>query len=448
MGAFREDVVIYGAGEYGALISGLCKEQGFNVRFFIDDDLRKVGTEYFGKLVFSSSEAPLNEIELIIVAIRPLLLTNDDRLRIMRGLRRFKGVIKFSTDFSELLSNDLSVKESLSDFADRLLWEESTKLTEEILHFYSTKCVLVLGCGGSIGSELVKQLDGVAREVIGLDKNEESIFWLGSNSNVRLYLGDASDYSTQERVFSENKIDVVINAAAYKHVPLLEDNFQVGWYNNLKIVENASLLANKFGVKFFLQVSTDKAVNPTSVMGASKRAGELLLLNQSIGSLFKVVITRFGNVLGSSGSVLHVFDRTFKAQEKIEVTHEDITRYFMTIKQAVTLLIQSVYESRLNSEPEIFVLDMGVPKRIIDLAADFLIWKGVSPELGNNIVISGLRPGEKLYEELFLDNEVAEKLDYLLKVSIDSSIIKNLDWKSYIRKDISKELIFKVISNE
>lgn len=448
MAVIREDVVIYGAGEYGALISGLCKEQGIKVRFFIDDDLEKVGTDYFNRRVYSSAEAPLTDIGLIIVAIRPLLLTNDDRLRIMHGLGRFQGDIKFSTDLSDLLSNDLSVKESISDFADRLLWQESIKLTDDILRFYSTKRVLVLGCGGSIGSELVKQLDGVAHEVIGLDKNEESIFWLGSNSNARLYLGDASDYLTQERIFRENNIDVVINAAAYKHVPLLEDNFQVGWYNNLKIVENATSLANKFAIKFFLQVSTDKAVNPTNVMGASKRAGELLLLNHGIGSVFKVVITRFGNVLGSSGSVLHVFDRTFKAQKKIEVTHEDITRYFMTIKQAVTLLIQSVYESRVNAEPEIFVLDMGRPKRIIDLAADFLTWKGIAPELGKNIVISGLRPGEKLFEELFLDNEVAEPLNYLLRVSIDDSMIKNLDWKSYICKDISKELIFKVISNE
>ena len=274
------------------------------------------------------------------------------------------------------------------------------------------RTILVTGAAGSIGSEIVRQLTrfNVAKLVL-IDNAETPMFNLEqellehfAHAPVRTILADVTDQLRMERIFREYRPVFVFNAAAYKHVPLMEQNP----YEAVRVnVGGTTILTNlsvKYNVEKFVMVSTDKAVNPTNVMGASKRTCEQILRSRASleGNKTQFVITRFGNVLGSNGSVIPIFRRQIEEGGPVTVTHPDITRYFMTIPEACQLVLEAGF---MGSGGEIFVFDMGEPVRIADLARQMIKLSGYEPDKDIKIEYTGLRPGEKLYEELLTDHE-------------------------------------------
>ena len=269
---------------------------------------------------------------------------------------------------------------------------------------------MITGGAGSIGSEIVRQVAmSNPALVVVLDQAETPLYAIElelkesfPNVNFKFVLADISNINRLESVFEEYKFSVVYHAAAYKHVPLVEENPHEGVLVNIQGSKNLALLASKYKVDTFVMVSTDKAVNPTNVMGASKRAAELFVqaLQNQPGNTTKFVTTRFGNVLGSNGSVIPYFKKQIEKGGPITITHPDIVRYFMTIPEACELVLQA---GTMGVGGEIFVFDMGEPVKIVDLAERMIRLSGFEPDIDIKIVYTGLRPGEKLYEELLSD---------------------------------------------
>ena len=281
---------------------------------------------------------------------------------------------------------------------------------EEVKSRHYNKNVLITGGAGSIGSEIVRQVAmSDPALVVVLDQAETPLYAIElelkesfPNVNFKFVLADISNINRLESVFEEYKFSVVYHAAAYKHVPLVEENPHEGVLVNIQGSKNLALLASKYKVDTFVMVSTDKAVNPTNVMGASKRAAELFVqaLQNQPGNTTKFVTTRFGNVLGSNGSVIPHFKKQIEKGGPITITHPDIVRYFMTIPEACELVLQA---GTMGVGGEIFVFDMGEPVKIVDLAERMIRLSGFEPNIDIKIVYTGLRPGEKLYEELLSD---------------------------------------------
>ena len=281
---------------------------------------------------------------------------------------------------------------------------------EEVKSRHYNKNVLITGGAGSIGSEIVRQVAmSDPALVVVLDQAETPLYAIElelkesfPNVNFKFVLADISNINRLESVFEEYKFSVVYHAAAYKHVPLVEENPHEGVLVNIQGSKNLALLASKYKVDTFVMVSTDKAVNPTNVMGASKRAAELFVqaLQNQPGNTTKFVTTRFGNVLGSNGSVIPYFKKQIEKGGPITITHPDIVRYFMTIPEACELVLQA---GTMGVGGEIFVFDMGEPVKIVDLAERMIRLSGFEPNIDIKIVYTGLRPGEKLYEELLSD---------------------------------------------
>lgn len=419
-----KSVIIFGAGEFGQLIYHLLINDGFYVKYFIDDNKDLHETFLFGKKIFSRKiiSTDLKKSDLIIVAIRSRNENKLQLLEIKKWLLNFHENFFFLPDFKFFLKKGLSLKESLPKDYDIFL-NRNTHLSSypKQEKFFFNKTILITGAAGSIGSQLLSHIERFdTKKIIGIDKNEEGIFWLKMKSKKsELKLIDCKFYQDLKAIFEKNQIDIVINAAAYKHVPLFEENLESCWNNNLLIVENLSKLSNEYGVKNFLQVSSDKAVNPTNAMGASKRVAELYLLSIFKKKKCNLTITRFGNVLGSSGSVIKIFEKQIEDDNPITVTDSEITRYFMSINEAVVLLSESMIYTKSQG---LFVLNMGEPVKIIDLAKEFLISKNIKPKIGENIIITGLREGEKMFEEILLPDE--------LKISSENDkifIVENLD---------------------
>ncbi|HXS38222.1 MAG TPA: nucleoside-diphosphate sugar epimerase/dehydratase, partial [Flavipsychrobacter sp.] len=303
-----------------------------------------------------------------------------------------------------------------------LLEREVIKINNEQIHFeLKGKKILVTGAAGSIGSELVRQLIAYRPSIIILcDKAETPMHELSleiretyKNANIKCYIGDICDKVRMEHLFEIYNPDVVFHAAAYKHVPIMEDHPSVAVINNVLGTKILSELSVTNGVEKFVMISTDKAVNPTNIMGASKRIAEIFIqsyykyLLKHLDNLqathpTKFVTTRFGNVLGSNGSVIPRFKQQLQKGGPITVTHPEITRYFMTIPEACRLVIEA---GVMGQGGEIFVFDMGEPVKIVDLAKKMIRLVGKEPGVDIEIVYTGLRPGEKLYEELLNDSE-------------------------------------------
>ena len=272
------------------------------------------------------------------------------------------------------------------------------------------KRVLITGAGGSIGSELVKQcLSFKPAEIICLDTNEESIYKLDqfagklqSTTILKTVLASVVVKKECDKVFSENRPHIVFHAAAYKHVPIQEIHPWTAVKTNIKGTLNIVELSDQYKVDKFVLVSTDKAVNPVNIMGATKRAAEKLIQSFNATSQTTFMAVRFGNVLGSSGSAIPTFQKQINEGGPITITHPEMTRYFMSIQEASQLIIQC---GALGRDGEIFLLEMGKPIRIVQMAKDLIRLSGFEPEIDIPIVFIGLRPGEKLYEELQLMNE-------------------------------------------
>ncbi|MTD30778.1 nucleoside-diphosphate sugar epimerase/dehydratase [Planomicrobium sp. YIM 101495] len=414
----QKRTLIVGAGAAGTLVARQLlqnRDKGLKPVVFVDDDAQKQGLEIYGIRVAGATDAVEdivrdNNIEHIIVAI-PSLGKHDAAVLMRRCLDT--GI---RTQTIPVIEDILTGKVSVTDIQDvkieELLGRDEVKLDmDKIKGQLTGKTVLVTGAGGSIGSEICRQIIrfGPAKLLL-LGHGENSIYLIDMELKTKIdpntelipIIADVQDRERMFGVMEEFQPDVVYHAAAHKHVPLMEYNPMEAVKNNIFGTKNVADAADAAGVKSFVMVSTDKAVNPPNVMGATKRFAEMIVQNLAKRSETKFVAVRFGNVLGSRGSVIPLFKRQIAAGGPITVTDERMTRYFMTIPEASRLVIQA---GSLARGGEVFVLDMGEPVKIVDLAENLIRLSGYEKdEIG--IEFSGMRPGEKLYEELLNAEEI------------------------------------------
>ena len=404
--------LLVGAGRAGVLAAREITGRGdlkLDVRGFVDDDPAKAGSVVQGiRVVGTTEEIPFliaeHGVKQVVITIAKA--SRKDLRRIVRICEDCGVRTRIIPGLYEMLDGRVSVSKVRDvDIAD-LLGREPVKLDDEgIRRFLSGRRVLVTGAGGSIGSELVRQ---VARfsplELLLVERSEYALYRIDEEMG-RLYpdlprkpiLADVTDGGRIRDVFRAHRPQVVVHAAAHKHVPLVEQNPGEAVKNNVFGTLTVGEIAGEFGVETFILVSTDKAVNPTSVMGATKRATELV--GQMLGKRFatKYVAVRFGNVLDSAGSVIPKFREQIARGGPVTVTHPEMRRYFMTIPEASQLVLQA---AALGKGGEIFILDMGEPVKILDLTIDMITLSGFKPHDDVEIVFTGVRPGEKLFEEL------------------------------------------------
>jgi len=396
-----KSLVIYGAGKAGAKLQEEFNNTEYKVRYFIDDDKALHGRSLDGIKILPIEKiiGSKNNYDLLVISIPGI--ENKKINNIHEMLNQYFKKIKVLPSIQEIFENK-NYSEMLKDISveDLLARHPKDLDKEKISSFINDKTVLVTGAGGSIGSEICRQCKKFgAKKIILLDHSEFNLYSieqaLSGFETVPVMISVVNKESLN-KVFEEHKPQIVIHAAAYKHVPLVEYNIEEGIINNVIGTKNTIDIAIKHHVKKFILISTDKAVRPTNVMGTTKRICELYAQNSN-GNGTDIVAVRFGNVLGSSGSVIPKFKKQIEDGKNITVTHPNITRYFMLIPEACELVLQA---GAIGKGGEIFILDMGEPIKIVDLAKKMIQLSG-----RNDITIeyTGLRPGEKLYEELLID---------------------------------------------
>ena len=410
----KSKLIIYGAGVSGmAIKNALDRESKFEIVCFIDDDKKISGKRLQGKKVYHTDEFEkliknLNPNQLIIAIEKP------DRNKVSNIIDiclKHKIQVQSAPDFKSWINGQISMKQIRNVHIEDLLGREPIILDQNILNAQiANKIILVTGAAGSIGSGLVFQLCSYSpKKIILLDQSESGLYDLnqeltekGYKDCIEIVIGDIRIEERMNNLFRTFKPQLVFHAAAYKHVPLMEKNPSEAINTNVKGTRNIVNCADKFGVEKFIFISTDKAVNPTNVMGASKRIAEIYahLLNRKSKTQF--IITRFGNVLGSNGSVIPLFKKQIANGGPLTVTNENVTRYFMTIPEACQLVLEA---SVMGEGGEIFVFDMGKSVKILDLAKKMIQLSGLILNQDIEIKITGLRPGEKLFEELLANEE-------------------------------------------
>ncbi len=412
-------ILVIGAGDVGVMVSRELKrlQSRFNARVigFIDDDRNKQGQLIQGVPVLGGrEEIPrlVNEIGIDEIVLAIPSAPYRTMRHFLELCSRLKVQIKTVPSVFEILEGKISFSRLKDVEIEDLLHRLPVQVDIQAISGYlASKTVLVTGAGGSIGSELCRQVALLGpQKLLLLDHNEDGLFNICREleakhpdlKHVNL-LRDVRNRSSLKNVFSDFLPDVIFHAAAYKHVPLMEFNAEEAVYNNVVGSKNMMDLAVQYGTGRFVYISTDKAVNPSSVMGATKRVSEIYMqqLTHKKGTC-KFCAVRFGNVLGSRGSVVQLFREQIAAGGPVKVTHPEMARYFMTISEAVQLVIQA---GALGKYGEIFVLDMGEQVKIIDLARDMIKLSGLLPGQDIDISFTGIRPGEKLCEELFNDRE-------------------------------------------
>jgi FlaA1/EpsC-like NDP-sugar epimerase len=416
-------VIVVGAGDAGALIIKELRnhsELNYNIVGIVDDSSEKKGQRLNGIPILGSIKTITSVVEKylvdeIIIAI-PSASKKETR-DILEKCKKTGTKIKILPGVYELIDGKVTVNQIRDVNIEDLLGRNQVHLDTDLIESYiEGKKVLVTGAGGSIGSELCRQISRFnPKELIILDIYENGLYDLqnelnnkynshGLNKvlNLSAIIGSVRDRNRLKSIFDEFNPDVVFHAAAHKHVPLMENNPYEAVKNNIIGTYNLLDVANENEVSKVVLISTDKAVNPTNVMGATKRFAEMLIQAFDAVSRTDFVAVRFGNVLGSNGSVIPLFKKQICEGGPVTVTHEEITRYFMTIPEASQLVLQA---GSMANGGEIFVLDMGEPVKIIDLASDLIRLSGFKPNEEIQILITGLRPGEKLYEELLMNEE-------------------------------------------
>lgn len=413
-------VLIIGAGkEAEALVRSFRHEtQQYKVVGFLDDDANNLGREIQGIRVvgaFKDFQKILDKynIDFVVIAAPE---ANAANLRDFVAIcEQAKMEYRMLPTISQLTSGQVNIAELREVALEDLLGRETVKLDwQGITQCIENKVVVVTGGGGSIGSELCRQVALLnPKKLIILDNNEYNLYSIElefqndfPNTHIITCLADVTDDQTIKQIFKEQQPNILFHAAAYKHVPLLEQHVDSAVHNNIlgtQVVANAALAAN---VEKFVLISTDKAVNPTNAMGASKRVAEMLCQQLSAKNKTQFIVVRFGNVLGSRGSVIPLFKQQLLKGGPLTVTHPDIERFFMTIPEASQLILQALV---LGKGGEIFVLDMGKPVKITYLAEQMIKLSGKKVGEDIEIIYTGLRPGEKLYEELFHSNEKQEQ---------------------------------------
>jgi FlaA1/EpsC-like NDP-sugar epimerase len=410
-------VLIVGAGDAGAMIAREINHRYYETKQlvgFIDDDQYKNKQRLFGVKVLGNRQdikKIVNEhgIDEIIIAMPS---AGGTIIReIIHECKKTKCSLKILPGIYELIDGDVTVQQLRNVEVEDLLGRDPVKLdVEQIASYLKGKRVLVTGAGGSIGSELCRQIAKMGPNSLTLlGKGENSIYEIHSELKEKFkalaiepIIADVRDKERIHTIFSQVKPQVVFHAAAHKHVPLMEAQPMEAVRNNIFGTKTVAEAADEFGAEAFVMISTDKAVNPTSVMGATKRVAELIIQNLSKKSDTKFVAVRFGNVLGSRGSVIPLFKKQIAKGGPVTITHPDMQRYFMTIPEASQLVLQA---GAIAKGGEVFVLDMGEPVKIVDMACDLIELSGLVPHKDIKIEFSGLRPGEKLFEELLTAEE-------------------------------------------
>lgn len=414
----KSRVMVIGAGEAGSMvIKELKKHDELNSVpvAIIDDDTHKHRSFIHGVPVIGGrnkikAAVSKHNIDQIIIAL-PSAPKSEVR-KIIDICKDTKCKLKILPGVYEILDEKVSLKRIRDVNIEDLLGRDEVKLNnEEIAGYLKDEVILVTGGGGSIGSELCRQIAKYEpKKIIVYDIYENNAYDLEvelkskykNRIDIDVVIGSIRDIERLRQVFAEYKPGVVFHAAAHKHVPLMEFNPGEAVKNNVFGTLNVAQCADEFGTKRFVLISTDKAVNPTNIMGATKRLAEMIIQAMDKRSKTEFVAVRFGNVLGSNGSVIPLFKKQIAQGGPVTVTHPEVTRYFMTIPEAAQLVIQA---GAMAKGGEIFILDMGQPVKILDLARDLIKLSGFEPDEDIKIVFTGLRPGEKLYEELLLAEE-------------------------------------------
>jgi FlaA1/EpsC-like NDP-sugar epimerase len=425
-GAPERRVAIFGAGDAGeALAKDLLERRGSGLHpiFFIDDDPKLAGRSIHGLPVFGSLEkfaklakvARINELVITSTEATPKRLKEIVELG-----RQIGATTQIVPSFTQLASGEVKVERFRPVAIEDLLGRETINLDSEgIGRLLRDRVVLVTGAGGSIGAELCRQiLSHGPRRLVMVEQAENSLFEIEQEllatergGSILPQVADVADVPAIRTVLARTRPEIVFHAAAHKHVPLMERQPAEALKNNTLATATLNRLAIEHGVERFVFVSTDKAINPTSVMGCSKRMAEKALqaFQRTPGNRTVFLAVRFGNVLGSSGSVIPTFRRQIAQGGPVTVTHPDMTRYFMTIPEAVGLVLQA---AALGRGGEIFILDMGRPVKIVDLARQMIELSGFRPDIDIEIKFIGMRPGEKLFEELRHSEETHEPTEH------------------------------------
>lgn len=413
----RENLLIVGAGDAGAMLARELEQNDaatISIVGFVDDDEKKqkgrlAGFPILGTIRDLPAVVRKHKVDTIVIAIPS---ADGDAIRqIDRQCRKTGANVRIMPGIYEMISGEAGMGELREIRLEDLLRRDPIQLDfDQITGYIAGKTVLITGAGGSIGSELSRQISRVgAKEIILLGRGENSIYEIHQelrrkfpDQTYHTVIANITDRDRMERIFKRFQPQVVFHAAAHKHVPLMEIQPEEAVKNNVFGTKNVAELADENQAEIFVLISTDKAVNPTSVMGATKRTAELVLQEINQHSQTKFVTVRFGNVLGSRGSVVPLFEKQIAAGGPVTVTHKEMTRFFMTIPEAVQLVLQAGSQAEGG---EVFLFDMGKPVKINDMAEDLIRLHGLTPGRDIKIVYTGLRPGEKLYEELLTSEE-------------------------------------------
>jgi len=410
-------VLIFGAGDAGAMIAKemeLHPDLNYKLVAFLDDSPDKKGKKVNGIPILGGLEdvsdivdqKSIDEIIIAIPSARPAVINN-----IYEQCCKTSCKVKILPSMSQLINESIMLKKIKDvDIEDLLGREPIVEDLESVAGYLGGKVVLVTGGGGSIGSELCRQIASYSpSRLLMLDNYENNLYDILNELSSKYpklelvpIIANVREKERIAEIFDEYRPNIVFHAAAHKHVPLMESHPDEAIKNNVFGTWNVAHCADKYNAERFVLISTDKAVNPTNVMGATKRIAEMIIQALDTKSNTEFVAVRFGNVLGSNGSVIPLFRKQIEQGGPVTVTHPDITRFFMTIPEAVQLVIQA---GAMAEGGEIFVLDMGQPVRILDLAKNLIRLSGFEPYEDIDIEITGLRPGEKLYEELLMNEE-------------------------------------------
>ena len=414
-------VLIVGAGEAGNMIvrelfkRPELKKMPVGV---VDDDRNKHGKCVYDVPVLGTIDDVeqivknhcIDEIIICIANINP-----QRKIEIINICKQTDAKIKTIPGIYEIIDGKVNITKVRDVQIEDLLGREPIKMNlDDMNGIIKNKIIMVTGGGGSIGSELCRQIVKYEpKQLVLIDIYENNAYDIQQEIkrhfpeiDLKVLIASVRDEHKMDKIFEQYKPEIVFHAAAHKHVPLMEDSPCEAIKNNVFGTQNVVNLSDKYNVKKFVLISTDKAVNPTNIMGATKRCCEMIVQTKNKTSKTEFVAVRFGNVLGSNGSVVPLFKKQIEEGGPVTVTHEEVTRFFMTIPEAVSLVLQA---SAMAKGGEIFVLDMGEPVKIIDLARNLIKLSGFEPNVDIKIEVTGLRPGEKLYEEVLMDEEGLQK---------------------------------------
>lgn len=444
MNPYREksNVIIFGAGESGIITKRtLDKDAGlkYKVLAFIDEDTKKEGKILEGIKILGLNKLDdlLSKEDVAHLIISVQQLSSARKKMLIDTCLKYDTKVLNVPPVSNWINGQLSFKQIKKIQIEELLEREPIKLSEDnIKQQLSDKVILVTGAAGSIGSEMVRQiLHFNPKKIILLDQAESPLYdmelELGDDPNqvpYEIVIGDIRNKERMENLFKTFQPNYVFHAAAYKHVPMMENNPSESIFTNVLGTKVIADLAVRYNIERFVMVSTDKAVNPTNVMGASKRIAEIYIQSLSTTANTKFITTRFGNVLGSNGSVIPRFRKQIESGGPITITHPDITRFFMTIPEACQLVLEA---GTSGEGGEIYIFDMGESVKILDLAKKMIKLSGLTLDKDIKIIYTGLRPGEKLYEELLAneENTIATHHNQIMIAKVKKYDFKEVDTK-------------------